>query len=252
MVLSLEQYSIAFSLDYWWFSGELRHKHSIKDELLLLSQNLPWSKIIYFPAGFQLHLLIISYLLLKFWVVFLFHSIIFVFCYCFCFSFLGQGSTTKATHSFQLTGLKGSRKLSVSLAIKVSCVLVFRATCMLFSNMLFWSVGYFTTEIKEWKPLFRIQFTWIYKQCIVIMADYFKWNNRARFHSVYVQYHIKWVKAVVWNWWRRSNNGSRYTDIINSWNYIAFIQLIHLIEGNEELVLMVFLRWLAKSSQKWS
>lgn len=79
VVLSLEQGSIAFSLDYWWFSGELRHKHNIEDELLLLSQNLPWSKIIYSPAGFQLHLLIIFHLLLKLWDIFLFHSIIFFF-----------------------------------------------------------------------------------------------------------------------------------------------------------------------------
>lgn len=31
---------------------------------------------------------------------------------------------------------------------------------------------------------------------------------------------------------------------------LLFIHLMHLIEGNEELVLMVFLRCLAKSSQK--
>lgn len=85
------------------------HKHSIKDELLLLSQKLPWSKIIYFPAGFQLHLLIIFQLLLKLSDVFLFHSIIsffFFFCCCLCFRILGQGRTKKKKVHFYLTWQK--------------------------------------------------------------------------------------------------------------------------------------------------
>lgn len=83
-MLSLELHSIAFSLDYWWFSGELRHKHSIQNELLLLSLNLPWSKIICFPAGLQLHLFIIFHLLLKLWDIFLFqlNHILFPFVAC--------------------------------------------------------------------------------------------------------------------------------------------------------------------------
>lgn len=98
LLLSLELHRIAFSLDYWWFSGELRHKHSIKNELLLLSPNLPWSKIICFPAGFQLHLLIIFHLLLKLWDVFLFHSIIFYFLLLLVFWHFGKNREEQQNH----------------------------------------------------------------------------------------------------------------------------------------------------------
>lgn len=178
MVLSLEQYSIAFSLDYWWFSGELRHKHSIKDELLLLSQNLPWSKIIYFPAGFQLHLLIISYLLLKFWVVFLFHSIIFVFCYWFCVSFLGQGSTTKAT-------------------------------CIYFN----------------WQDL-RVPENWV-----------FLWPSGCPV-SLFSELPVCYFQTC-------------YFKVLDISLFTVGVRMKTTFQ-NEELVLMVFLRCLAKSSQKWS
>lgn len=66
------------------------------------------------------------------------------------------------------------------------------------------------------------------------MADYFTWNNRAWFHSIGVQYRIKW-EGQQCDTGDDQTTGADPLKLLTHGIILDFIVSIYLLTGNEEL-----------------